>query len=291
MKSILLTGATGFLGSRLLDAFISNKYNVVIITRDGSDLRRIDGLIDKCKSYNINECNLKTIFEENSIETVVHTACNYGRNNESINEIIKSNLLLGLEILDISTKFNVSSFINTDTFLEKKINNYSLSKKQFTEWLDFYSNLIQVVNIKIEHFYGKNDDDIKLVQWILSQLQGNAKEINLTKGEQERDFIYIDDVVSAYISIVKNLSIMDRYNEFELGTGEPITVKLFIKKLKKLYELKNGRCDTRLNFGALPYRDGECMKIKLDNKSLLKLGWEPQVNFEQGLNKVLNAKG
>ena len=54
--------------------------------------------------------------------------------------------MLGLQILDVCIKFNTSTFINTDTLLQKNLNDYALSKKQFSEWLKFKSNMIQVIN-------------------------------------------------------------------------------------------------------------------------------------------------
>ena len=63
-ERILLTGATGFLGSHLLESFISDGFEVSILKRSTSQTFRIDFLVDQYESYNIDEKNLKEIFEE-----------------------------------------------------------------------------------------------------------------------------------------------------------------------------------------------------------------------------------
>ena len=47
--------------------------------------------------------------------------------------------------------------------------------------------------------------------------------------------------------------------------------------------------DTKLNFGALPYRDGELMEFKINNESLKKLGWMPSTVLNQGLELTLKG--
>ncbi|MEN9369979.1 MAG: hypothetical protein RI952_844, partial [Bacteroidota bacterium] len=194
-KKILLTGATGFLGSHLLESFISNGIEVAILIRSTSDVWRISHLLQKVKAYNIDKIKLKVIFEEFKPEIIVHTACSYGRKNETIIDVVNANLIFGLQLLEESIKINAKTFINTDSLLPRNINNYSLSKAQFTDWLNKKSNQIQVVNFKIEHMYGIKDDDKKFIPWLINKMIYDNEEINLTSGIQKRDFIYITDVV------------------------------------------------------------------------------------------------
>ena len=94
---ILLTGATGFLGSHLLESFIHQGFDVSILKRSTSDTWRISHLIEKIKSYNIDEATINSIMREASPEIIVHTACSYGRKNESLTIIVylKPNLQIG----------------------------------------------------------------------------------------------------------------------------------------------------------------------------------------------------
>jgi len=290
MPRILLSGASGFLGSHLLQALLAKGYKVVILKRSTSDIWRIKHILDQVVSYDVDKQAVETAFEEQRIDIVIHTACHYGRFESSIDEIVESNLTFGLKILDASLKYKIDTFFNTDTLLEKKLNSYALSKAQFVEWLHQSASDIQVINLKLEHMYGKNDDTSKFVPWVLSQLQANSSEIALTKGEQQRDFIYIDDIIAAYLLLLERVSDLSGFSEFDVGTGRLITVKSFVKKLLSTYEVNCGKSSTKLNFGAIPYRGGEVMKVKLDNQPLIRLGWNVTVDLETGLKKIVEQQ-
>lgn len=288
-KTILLTGATGFLGSHLLEAFLQNGYQVVILKRTTSNLRRIVALIQRCKIYDVDVTPLELAFSEQKINYVVHTACHYGRNNDSLSDVMKTNLLFGLRLLDASVKFNIDTFFNTDTLLPKNLNGYSLSKKQFVEWLNYSSNEVQVVNMRLEHMYGPKDDTRKFAPWILSQLRQNVHEIKLTPGEQKRDFIHVYDVVSAYLKTLDSCIHLGNFNQFDVGTGSYVKLKSFVTQLKQVYEEELGeKVCTHLNFGAVPYREGEMMSVKVNNSALKQLGWTHKITLSNGLKTIID---
>ena len=80
---LLLTGATGFLGSNLIPAFLKAGHEVVILKRSFSDTWRIKDDLDKVRSYDIDLVPLERPFEEcGRFDCVVHTATNYGRQGE-----------------------------------------------------------------------------------------------------------------------------------------------------------------------------------------------------------------
>lgn len=287
-NNILLTGATGFLGSYLLESFISQGFDVAVIKRSTSDLWRISHLMGKFKIYNIDGINFKTIFEEFKPEIIVHTACSYGRNNETIIDVVNTNLIFGLELLEESIKNNVKTFINTDSLLPRNINDYSLSKAQFTDWLKKKSNQIQVVNFRIEHMYGVKDDDKKFIPWLINTMKNGDEQINLTSGIQMRDFIYITDIVNAFNLIIQKRESLPAWNEFEVGTNTFIEVREFVLKIAELLEIKyNKVIIPRLNFGSIPYRKEEIMIPKLNNKELINLGWDYKVDIEEGIEKII----
>lgn len=287
MKTILLTGATGFLGSHLLESLLKAKYKVVILKRSTSDVWRIEHLLSKVVSYNVDQYDLELAFLEQKIDIVIHTACSYGRKGELISDVVETNLVYGLKLLDACLKFNTNTFFNTDTLLHKNLNIYTLSKKQFVEWLVQVSDKVQVVNLKLEHMFGPKDDAGKFVSWIVGQLKRKAPEIKLTSGEQKRDFIYIDDVVSAYMTTLGQCEKLPVFSEYDVGTGQSISVKVFVEKLKKAFESQFGSTQTKLNFGAIPLREGEVTRVDVNNSTLIELGWHPKMSLDEGLTILL----
>lgn len=296
-KTILLTGATGFLGSHLLEALVNEGYELVILKRSFSNTWRIDHLMDRVKSYNIDMIPLEKAFEEQKIDVVIHTATNYGRKNENVFNIVDVNLMFSLKLLETAAYFDTDAYFNTDTYFNtgtlqyKYLSNYTLSKKQFVEWLRTFgeSKKIKAVNLRLEHIYGPKDDTSKFVVWLTEKLLSNTNEINFTKGEQKRDFIFVGDVVNAYILLLRQTDLLPHVSEFDVGTGMQISIKEFVFKLKDTIEsLSNEPTLTKLNFGAVPYREGEMMEVEEDVTSLFDIGWKPNFTLEDGLKLVVN---
>ena len=76
---VLLTGATGFLGSHLLKTLVSKGYEVIVLKRTTSDMWRLKGFENTFISYDIDQVPLQKVFEDQYIDTIIHTACMYGR--------------------------------------------------------------------------------------------------------------------------------------------------------------------------------------------------------------------
>lgn len=282
--TVLLTGATGFLGSHLLKALVSKGYKVVALKRTTSDMWRLKGFENTFKSYDIDQVPLQKVFEEQPIDTVIHTACVYGRKGESIEKILETNLMFGIELLNTAINFNTRTFFNTGTLLDRQINAYALSKNQFEEWLQVASDKIQVINLKLEHMFGEQDGNDKFTTWILNELKQEKPIIPLTAGTQKRDFIYIDDVVNAYLTCLEQVPQLKAFNDIEVGTGVLTPVKTFVTLVKSTLEkLKGSPIQTQLNFGALPFREGEIMEPKVDNQFLRSLGWKPEKKLEENI--------
>jgi len=288
-ETILLTGATGFLGSYLLESFISLNFNVIILKRSTSSATRINHLLNNVSYYNVDLLSsLDDVFVQNKIDIIVHTACSYGRSNESLKEIINVNLIFGINLIELGIKFKVKTFINTGSLLPRNVNSYSLSKAQLTDWLKINSSEIQVINFKIEHMYGPKDDNKKFLPWLINEMQSGTENINLTSGIQKRDFIYIDDVVDAYNLIINNREKLGNWNEFDVGTNSFVKVKDFVIQIAiELENNHNIKIIPRLIFGGINYREGDIMTPILNNSKLLNLGWAPKISLKDGIKKII----
>lgn len=285
--TVLLTGATGFLGSRVLAKLLEAGYRVIVLKRSFSRTERIQPLLSSVRAYDIDRTDCDSIFSENAIDTVIHCATNYGRRKENPLQVIEANLMLPLGLLYAGQQHGLKSFINTDTVLDKRINYYSLSKSHFADWLRMMSPQMKCVTLSLEHFYGPGDDRTKFVTSIIRQLLEGVKSIDLTKGEQKRDFIHVDDVVGAFIKVVDNIGTMSPgYHKMEVGSGGTITIRDFVEKLKAM----TGNTTTELKFGALPYRENEVMESHVDISGISRLGWRPMTGLEEGLKSTIEQE-
>lgn len=289
MKKILITGATGFLGSYLAKELVNQGCQVIVLKRPKSDIRRIESILPEISTYDTDGLDLSKPFKDHGrIDAVIHAATCYGRNNENISGIFETNTVFPLRLLETAAFFNTGTFFNTDTILQKHLNGYALSKKHFMEWGKQFASLgrIRFVNIRLEHMYGPDDHDSKFTTHVIRSCLANVPELKLTLGEQKRDFIYIDDVVSAYNTLLSNAEHQpEMFQEYDVGTGKAVSICEFVKMVHKIT-----RSATHLNFGALPYRENEVMQSEADIAPLKSLGWSYRVGLAEGIKRVVQGE-
>ena len=195
-----------------------------------------------------------------------------------------------VNLLELSNKYNVSLFLNTDSFFNSSKNSYSylsdytLSKKHTLDWIKLISNssICKIVNMKIFHMFGENDSPSKFIPHLIDTILREETFIDMTPGLQTRDFIYVNDVVSAFETVLKNELKLTNYQEYEVGSGKSFSIKHLAELIQKISKSK-----TNLNFGAIPYRKGEIMESVCNNKKLIELGWTSNFSLNVGLSKII----
>lgn len=295
---ILLTGANGFLGSKILNSLVDHN-EVYITLRKNSNLDRIQNTLDtypikKLYIDNILDSEIDNFFKSEEIELILHCATDYGKQNDYFYKVFESNVLFPLKLLEFGLKYNVQYFINTDSYFNKNnltynaLPNYSKTKKLFLGYLKEIANNIIVINMRLEHIYGPNDNNDKFVPFLLKKLIVND-EVALTHGHQKRDLIYIDDVVDTYTKIVAILKKIDTpyFEDIEIGSGHSVELKYFIETMKNTIN-----STSVLNYGKINYRDDEIMN-SYANKSLEFFGLKFGVNFsfrtvDDGVKELIN---
>jgi len=292
---VLLTGATGFLGSNLLRQLCVDGHEVAALKRSSSSLDRVREFGCDAAWYNVDEIDLELPFQRHGhFDAVIHTSTCYGRNNEPPSLILESNTTFPLCLLEKAAFFNTETFFNTDTYFNIEtirssyLNKYALTKKHFTEWgrVVAASGAIRFANIRLEHMYGAGDDSAKFTTHIIRQCLQNVSEIPLTAGEQQRDFIYIEDVVAAFMLLLKKQAALQAgFLEVGVGSGCAVAIRTFAELVHSL-----SHSSSHLGFGALPYRSYEIMTSAADISILLSLGWRPRFSLEEGLKKVVEEE-
>jgi len=289
MKKILITGANGFLGSHILKLLLKEGYHPILLLRATSDLWRIEEVLDQCDIFVLNEAeqNLKNVFNSHEIYGVIHTATEYGR-DQPLSQLLKTNVIFPVELIEHGIRSNIKVFINADTFFAKPqfkqtyLNNYTESKRILEKFLVQLSQDVLVCNLRLEHVFGENDSPQKFVTAIINKLNENEKEILLTEGTQKRDFIYIEDAANAFIHVLKFADNKNGYKEFQIGTGKSISIRAFVEEAARVTH-----SESNLIFGALPTREGDIKDSFADNANLIALGWEPKFDLQLALANLL----
>jgi nucleoside-diphosphate-sugar epimerase len=289
--AILLTGASGFLGTHLLRALVERGDKVVVARRRSS---RIDPIVNA--SGSIIEWDIATpigdLLSREAVDIVVHTATAYGRRGESLADVAWANVTMPLLLLEAARAAGARAFINSDTFsakgetLPEGLEGYVLTKKHFREiaLLATREGTLQFTNVVIEHMYGDGDRETKFFPTLIRALLDDVESFALTAGEQTRDFVHVSDVVDAYVVLIDAARRGARAGSVEVGTGKPRMLREVVERIKQ-----EARARTELRFGALPYRKGELMNSSADLEPLRSMGWSPRVGVEEGIRLTIDA--
>ncbi len=301
---VLVTGIAGFIGSTLAKSLIGNGYEVVGIDDYSTGFKKnvpkesimIEG--DISDSSTINKLN------KFSIDYIFHFA------GQSSGEISFENPVRDLEIntkstlllLDFAVKNRVKRFFYASSMSVYGDNNeyvdeqcetnprsfYGVGKLASEKYLSIYSNsILKCTSLRLFNVYGDNQNLSNLKQGMISIYLSMAlknKEI-IVKGSKDRfrDFIEINDVISAILFLLSN-SQDNNYEVYNISTNVKTNVEEVITLILKYL---NSDIDVAY-LGSTP---GDQFGIFGDNNKIKNLGWRPTIQFNKGLkNLILKLK-
>lgn len=294
-KKILVTGGCGFLGSCLVESLIENQAVVAVI-----DL--IKGSTDKVAYHQLNlknENELHRIISDFKPDFIYHLAANLNRTRDFnyTNDLLETNLKGTVNLLNalkdvsykkfiyISTsdvyggKYSGKPFKENDTILPASP--YGLSKYAAEITLQTFSKIEQknYTILRLFNFFGNGLPQSFFISQLISALNTNTN-FDMTLGEQERDFLYIEDVTEALLSALRKEADQQVFN---VSSGQGRQLKTLALALKELVE-----SDAQIRLGSIPYRKNEIWHMIGDNRKIFEtLGWRPKYSLEEGLKRTL----
>ena len=248
-KNILITGASGFVGSHVLDDCIKNNFNVYAIFRHSkknvSFAKKYKKQIFPIFYNNIYE--IKNKLTNCKIDYVIHCATHYIKkhNHNDIENIIKSNVLFSTILLDAVVNIKIKKFINLGTvwqhFNDTKnlaFNLYAASKQSFECIFNYYKNQhtkIKFYNILLTDTFGTNDKRKKLIPILLKNFnKKNPDKINIPKN-LSINLVNINDVTKCLNILLKNNS---ESNNYIIKSKQDVKIFDLINFLNKNLEKK-----------------------------------------------------
>lgn len=293
---VLISGATGFLGSNLVRAALDHGHSVVAVKRTTSDLWRLQSQLHRegLSVFDADAGPIESMFLGDPIDAVVHTATNYARGPRTVStssDLIEANLTFPMALLSSAIAHGTRLFVNTDSYFNKPgktydaLQGYSLTKKYFLDWLEHHADAIRVVNLRLEHIFGPDDNPDKFIPTLIDRIAvKRVDEFAMTSGEQARDFIFVTDVAEAFMAVLDRFAEVCEpgYDHYEIGTGVSLTVREIALAIKAI-----SQSPTRIDFGALEMRPDEIAASVADGAFRAAFNFEPAVTAHEGLRQIV----
>lgn len=301
MKKVIITGASGFVGSYLVNEFASNGYEVTAVVRnESSDV----SAFHKNEKVNIVYCELKdiqTLKEKLSgcYDYFLHFAwdssAGQGRGNY---ELQLKNVEYSCNCVKLAKALGCKRFVFAGSIMayeakEFVLNNgaeptpayiYSIAKltaSMMTKTVAVQNN-IEFVDVVISNIYGVGEKSERFLNSTVRKILSGFPTLELTTCEQIYDFIYVTDAVKQ-IKLVTEKG--ENLRSYYIGNKEQFKLCEFVEKIKIALD-----SSVQLNFGAVEFK-GTYFDYKdvVDTNSVFNLGFVSKVDFETGVKLLKDS--
>ncbi len=296
-----ITGATGYIGSNIVRELIRQRKQVSIIVRDKKLNWRLHDIAQDIDIYecDIQDVKLHEIVDKIKPDYVFHLA-SYGNlpNEDEIYKMIDVNLKGTINLLNAVKKIPFKLFINSgscaeygvkkedmsETDILEPINNTGVIKSVITLYCqkEAVRNNLPIINFRLFTPYGYFEGKNRVVPDVaLSALEG--RPIKVSSPAHVRDFIFIEDVVRAYIIATK---ILHNPGEiYNIGSGRQYSIGDIVRSILEITKSKSN-----VEWGAVKKQERyiEPVKWQADiSKAKKILRWKPKNTIDSGLQKTI----
>lgn len=296
MKRVIVTGASGFIGSHLVNHLIRQRTHVYALIRKSQVLG-----ISPSPFLTVLSCNLNKLSEirdnfTHDIDLFYHLAWSGANGRKrSDYDLQLNNIYSSIKCMEFAEEVGCKKFIVTGTITENLIEQipllesmtenliYGLAKMTTFNMLKILSNKLKIdlVWAQLASVYGSNDFTDNIISYTISKLTKDELA-EFTSGESVFDFVYIDDVIEALILLGERNT---NLNKYFIGSGHPRLLKDFLSSIGDILNREH-----LIGLGAKP--DGQ-LKYKLSWFSIDDLrretGFFPASNFEQNINRLIKS--
>ena len=302
MSRILITGASGFIGSNLARELVKTQNEVSIFVRKGTKPWRINDILSDCDIHAINLINVgetKNAIQKIKPDIVYHCAA-YGisQKQNDADKIFRTNISGTTNLLIALEEYNkLERLVNVGSYLEhslkpdyyengirKSIDPYTVSKVYQTELVQYFNNKknIPAVTLRLFNPYGKFEEPGRLVSDIMISIL-QKKSLEVFSGSARHDFIHIDDVISVLQNAAKKPNIEGKI--FDVGNGKEISVKDIVELTCNITNT-NLKIKWRIENQSRAEKDIDKQPANIQKTK--KLDWKPKISIKKGLLKTFD---
>jgi nucleoside-diphosphate-sugar epimerase len=287
--SILIVGGTGFIGYHLACKFLNKGWSVTIFSQKKPKKLRMLSKVKYLRGNIFIKSSLKKI--NRYYDHVIN--CGGYVDHKSKIKVYKSHFIGCKNLVDLFLKKNIKNFIQIGSSAEygrlnsphsEKLNCepksfYGMAKLKATKYLltKHKKNNFPCTIVRLYQVFGTNQDNNRLIPFVINSCL-SGKYFPCTDGNQFRDFISIQDLVSLIEKILRTNK--TNGHVLNVASGKAIKIRWLINFIRK--KIKNGKPE----FGKIKMRTEENKKVYPSiKKAKLLLNWKPKLNFK---NEIIN---
>jgi dTDP-glucose 4,6-dehydratase len=321
MKNILVTGGAGFIGSHVVRLLVNKypKYRIVnmdMLTYAGN-LANLKDIQEK-ENYTFVKCDIcdlekvKQVFEDYQIDSVLHLAAesHVDRSIKDPFSFAQTNVMGTLSLLQAAKNYwegdfekNIFYHVSTDEvygslgeeglFTEKTSYDphspYSASKAASDHFVRAFSDTygLPIVISNCSNNYGSYQFPEKLIPLFINNIIHNKPLPVYGKGENVRDWLFVNDHAKAIDVILHDGKVGETYNIGGFNEWKNIDlIKVLIKSVDKQLGRTEGASEKLITY--VTDRAGHDLRYAIDSTKLKdELGWEPSLQFEEGIAETV----
>ncbi|CAD6491941.1 MAG: GDP-L-fucose synthase [Candidatus Argoarchaeum ethanivorans] len=300
---ILVTGATGFVGSNLVRRLSSNGHDIHILTRRSSNKWRLMDCFLDLHNHTIdllNQKELKGLMTEIEPDVIFHLATSsmYGGVQRPDREVIETNLLGAVNLINACNDIDYKCFVNTGSSSEYGPKKEPMKETDICEPINFYGiskcaatlygqSIAQtkdkpIIGLRLFSPFGPFDDKSRLITYAITNALQN-KPLLLGDPAAVRDYIYIEDVLDVYLQSMEIASGL-KGEVFNVGSGSQITVTYIVNRI---IEITDSQSEIKWNsFSGRAY-DTEKWEADIE-KVNRSFNWRPKCHIDDGIRQTIS---
>lgn len=306
---VLVTGATGFIGSHVSGALADRGYEVAALTRTST---RRNAALDRLRRYAVlyegdlrDYFGLRFVLRDFLPDVILHfgaitsvgysfrhakevTDVNYGGTIhllEAARAEAPSLVLFGMaSSMEVYGKQDIREPFK-ENLSPEPLSPYGIAKLASEKFLQFYAEAygFPCVVLRQTNVFGRTEDLYFVVEAFVSAMLLNEKEVNFGRPTPYRNFLYIDDLVDLWAKIVEMEGVGMHGEVFNTGPDNALSIGGLADLIAKKLDWHG-----KVNWGTRELRPGEVYYLNSSPAKIkARIGWEPKISLSEGLDLTI----